>query len=77
MLGTPPPNHLIGSILISLNYFMGKTVCYWLTVTAYRLTEHTIATLRKWFAQFDLPCQFLSDNGSQFTSETFNGFMEK
>ena len=37
---------------------------------------HTIAVLRRWFAQFGNPIQLVSDNGSQFTSAQFESYMK-
>ena len=39
-------------------------------------TIHTISTLRKWFSQFGVPVQLVSDNGPQFTSDRFREFMK-
>ena len=50
----------------------------WMEVQIMKQTDafHTVATLRKWFAQFGMPIQLVSDNGPQFTFELFVEFMK-
>ena len=48
----------------------------WMEIEIVRNTNavHTIAILRKWFSQFGVPIQLVSDNGPQFTSSLFKTF---
>ena len=40
-------------------------------------TYYTIETLRRWFSQFGLPIQLVSDNGPQFTSRSLKNLQNK
>ena len=48
----------------------------WIEVDILKNTNayYTIETLRRWFSQFGLPIQLVSDNGLQFTSTKFEEF---
>ena len=39
-------------------------------------TQTTITVLRKWFVQFGVPVQLVSDNGPQFVSADFATFLK-
>ena len=41
------------------------------------MAERTIAELRRVFATYGLPEQLVSDNGAQFTSDTFQQFLKE
>ena len=51
----------------------------WLEIEPMKCTNgfQTVPTLRKWFSQFGVPIQLVSDNGPQFTSSEFKQFTTK
>ena len=55
------------SFLIMMDSYYNK----WLHVEIVRHcdTKNTTLYLSKWFSQYGLPVQFISDNGTQFTSQ--------
>ena len=39
-------------------------------------TENATLRLSKWFSQYGIPVQLISDNGTQFTSQEFKNFIK-
>ena len=39
-------------------------------------TKNTTLYLSKWFSQYGIPVQLISDNGTQFTSQEFKNFIK-
>ena len=57
---------------------MVDTYSKWLDVeiVSHCDTKNTTLCLSKWFSQYDIPVELISDNETQFTSQEFENFIK-